>query len=71
MMGGTHRNRALSGRPKQVNGFHQGVWIAEGRTWQYEPTSNLSIHTVDKNGLRVPPATQWRGKRIALRGARP
>lgn len=68
IVGGTHRNRALSGRPNQVNGFHQGVWIANGRSWRYDPASNLSIHTVDAAGVRVPARTQWRGKRITLRG---
>jgi hypothetical protein len=35
IVGGTHRNRALSGAPHKVNGFHQGVWIARGPSWQY------------------------------------
>ena len=68
IVGGTHRNRALSGRPNQVNGFHQGVWIAQGTSWLYDPTSNLSITTVDKNGVHVPARTQWQNKRILLRG---
>ncbi len=68
MMGGTHKNRANSGRPWQVNGFHQGIWIARGASHLYDPASNLSIYSVDAAGSRVPAATQWRGKRLALRG---
>jgi hypothetical protein len=69
IVGGTHRNRALSGRPNQVNGFHQGVWVAHGASWRYDPASNLSISTVDAAGVRVPARTQWAGKRITLRGS--
>ena len=69
IVGGTQRNRALSGQPKKINGFHQGVWLAHGRSWQYDPTSNLSLAMVDPNGVRVPAATQWQGKQITLRGS--
>lgn len=68
IMGGTHRNRALSGAPHRVNAFHQGVWLARGGSWAYDPTSNISLVSIDKNGVRVPAYTQWAGKRIALRG---
>jgi len=71
IVGGTHRNRALSGSPNKVNGYHQGIWMATGATWEYDPLSNLSISEVDHNGARVPPETQWRGKRVALRGSHP
>ena len=55
----------------QINGYHQGIWMAWGAGWEYDAASNLSIHDVDHNGLRVPPETQWRRKRIALRGSHP
>ena len=69
IVGGTHRNRALSGAPHKVNGYHQGVWLARGSSWQYDPYNNLSISNVDINGVRVPAATQWKGKAITLRGS--
>ena len=52
-----------------MNGYHQGVWLAEGDSWEYDPASNLSIATVDHNGVRVPAETQWRRKRVVLRGS--
>ena len=69
IVGGTHRNRALSGAPHLVNGFHQGIWLARGHTWLYDPRSNQSIGAVDSAGTRVSGATQWHGKRVTLRGS--
>ena len=65
IVGGTHRNRALSGHPKLVNGYHQGIWVANGARWEYDERSNLSLSHVDRNGYNVPAASQWRDKRLS------
>ena len=73
IVGGQHRNRALSGQPNKVNGYHQGIWAATGSTWDYDPLTNLSDADIDDKGFprRDRVETQWRGKRMVLRGSHP
>jgi hypothetical protein len=73
IVGGQHRNRALSGQPNKVNGYHKGIWAATGATWDYDPLTNLSDADIDDKGFprRDRVETQWRGKRMVLRGSHP